>query len=245
MLHLFQSSDIFRIRLLLTCFFCSTIFFSLQLAAQEVNTYGTFEYYDKAYGLDELLYNGKIYAEDRDRPLGNPFLDLPASSNATAIINGKAFHQLSILYDCYKQNFILEFQNSTGSKEKLLLQNELIDTIVIAQHVFIKNIHPDIKNTFIQLVHNEPFEVYFSWKKEKKFKTAGENAGYYFTKEKREVYCLKDTTIYRVKGRRDFVNLFPDSEKKTIHRKLKQEKISIRKINAMILRSFLTSLETI
>jgi hypothetical protein len=223
--------------------FLLIISFSVQLKAQKISANDIIHSYDQAYGLSENLYNGKIYFEDKDQPYGSPFLDLPLNLKSIAVINGKSFYDLTILYDCFNQHFVLIFQNKFGGENKIILQKEHIDTISIGNHVFIKNTFDEINNTYVQVIHDGDITCLFSWKKEKVFKTAGENAGYYFTKEKREVFCIKDSVVYRIKSRKHFVDLYPEISGQTIKKKLKLEKINFLKVHPLDLKVFFDSID--
>lgn len=225
-----------------SCLLWAFIAFPRLIFAQNLTHLDQYKQYDASYGMDEVLFNGKRYFDDTDRPYGSPFLSLPSNDDASVIIDGKTFHHQRILYDCYKQHFVLAFKSTAGFENRIILQNHLIDTIKFGQHVFVKNMHNEINNSFVQLIHEVPFPVYFSWKKEKIFKTAGENAGYYFTREQREVYCVKEAVVFRIQSRKHFINLFPKADQALVRNELKNEKLSFRKVKAPDLMDFLINL---
>jgi len=174
--------------------------------------------FDKMYGLDILLNNGKKYFPDSNPVIGYPFWrsKIPFLSDIT--ISGKTFKDQNLKYNLDKQEFILVYTNFNGQQGQIILNSSAIDSVSAGMYTFVPNKHLEIRQSFVQLIYQGHLSCYIAWYKELKCNTMGANAGYQYSNDCRKYYLAYNGAVNRFSTKSSFIRNF----------KLK-ERVSIRK----------------
>lgn len=197
---------------------------------QEAHLEDVHAVFDKKYGMDINLFNGRKYIEKSNDIQGSPFWQSETKQKGRIVLKGKPYDNVFLLYDLYLQQFILEYTDNIGSQNRIVIDDRRIDTICIENSVFIPNDDNDIRNPFVELSYEcDWFKCYFSWEVDKSFVTSGYNPGYYFSENKREVYLDKGTGPVRIKNRNNLIRMFDQVYQKQIRSIMRQNRFRVKK----------------
>ena len=195
--------------------------------------------FDKLYGLDVLLTNGKKYFPDNNPVIGNPFWRSNDPFLADLTISGKTFKNQSIKYNLNKQEFLLLYTNYNGQQGQIILNTSAIDSVNTGTYKFILNVFPEIKQQFVQLIHQGHISCYIGWYKELKFNTLGPYAGFEYTKDFRMPYLVYDGKVYHFINKASFLRIFNLKERASIRKYISSNRFRFRKMDENNLRKLI------
>lgn len=196
--------------------------------------------FDKLYGLDVLLTNGKKYFPDSNPVIGHPFWRSMDPFLADLTIFGKTFKSQNIKYNLNKQEFLLLYTNYNGQQGQIILNTSVIDSVNTGMYKFIPNVFPEIKQKFVQLVHQGNITCYIGWYKELKFNTLGPYAGLEYTKDFRMSYLVYKGTVYHFTNKSSFLRIFNLKERVSIRKYISSNQFRFKKMDENSLRKLIT-----
>jgi hypothetical protein len=197
------------------------------------------EDFDKSYGLDVLLNNGRKYFPECNPVTGYPFWKSEDSYFADVTIKGKTFSNEKIKYNSYKQEFVLFFTNLNGQHGQIILNSEAIDSIRIGNVLLIPNRLPDIKQKFIQEIYKGKLILYIGWYKELQFNRTGVNVGYIYSKDNQVNYLVYNGVVHRFSGRSSFLHIFSGYKRALIRKYLTSNHIRFKRLDVNELKQLL------
>jgi len=175
--------------------------------------------FDKLYGLDILLNNGKKYFPDKNPIIGHAFWKSKDPFLADVTISGRTFKNQSLKYNLDKQEFLLVYTNFNGQQGQIILNPLVIDSVNSRDFSFTTNKFPEIKQQFVQMIYEGRLSCYISWYKELKISSInGIKSGYQFSEDFHKNYLVYKGTVFRFSNKSSFLRIFN-----------KTERISIRK----------------
>lgn len=185
--------------------------------------------FDKLYGLDVLLNNGKKYFPDKNPIIGHPFWRSTDSFLADVTISGRTFKDQSLKYNLDKQDFLLVYTNYNGQQGQIILNTSVIDSVNGQSFCFVPNKYPEIKQQFVQPIYQGRLSCYIGWYKELKISSInGIKSGYQFSDDLHKNYLIYRGAVYRFSNKSSFLRIFN-----------KEERVSIRKyfsVNRFVFR---------
>jgi len=201
--------------------------------------------FDKLYGLDVLLNNGKKYFPDQTPAIGHPFWKSKDTFQADLTISGKTFKNQSLNYNLYKQEFILVYTNYNGQQGQIILNNSAIDTVITGSNKFIPQEFPEIKQQFVQLIYQGRLSCYIGWYKELKCNTVGANAGFQYTNDYHMNYLVYNGSVYRFTNKSSFLQIFNIKERVSIRKYLSSNRLRFKKMKENNLKKLIIYCEEI
>lgn len=196
--------------------------------------------FDKMYGSDVLLNNGKKYFPESKPVIGIPFWKSGDAFSADLTVSGKTFKDQRIKYNLYKQEFLLIYTNSNGQHGQIVLNTAAIDSINTGRYKFILNKYPEIKQPFVQLIFQGHLSCVIGWSKELKCNTMGANAGYQYSNDFHNYYLDYRGTVYRFSNSVSFLRIFSKNERIPIRKYISSNRIRFKKIDDNTLRKLIS-----
>jgi len=196
--------------------------------------------FDKLYGLDVLLTNGKKYFPESNPVIGNPFWRSKDPFGADLTVSGKTFKGQRIKYNLNKQEFLLLYTNYNGQNGQIILNNSAIDSVNTGMYKFIPNVFPEIKQQFVQLVHQGHISCYIGWYKELKFNSLGPYAGFEYSKDFQMYYLVYNRAVYHFTNKTSFLRIFNLKERASIRKFISSNQFRFRKMDENSLRKLIT-----
>jgi len=92
---------------------------------------------DSAYGLNDLLVNGRIYVNANPRANGHPFYPEETSSKGTIYVKGEKFDAVKINYCAELDELVLDVGETMPWIEYIVLNNKLVDSFLIGNRTFV------------------------------------------------------------------------------------------------------------
>lgn len=170
--------------------------------------------FDKLYGLDVLLNNGKKYFPDKNAIIGHPFWRSKDPFFADLTLSGKTFKDQSIRYNLDKQEFILVYTNFNGQQGQIILNTSVIDSVNGRSFSFVPNKFPEIKQQFAQLIYQGRLSCYVGWYKELKISSInGTKSGYQFSDDFHRNYLVYKGAVCRFSNKSSFLRIFNKTER--------------------------------
>lgn len=195
--------------------------------------------FDKLYGLDILLNNGRKYFPDKTKAIGHPFWKNKDIFLSDVTISGKTFKDQSLKYNLNDQEFILYSTNYNRQESQIILNSSAIDTIKTGEYKFVPSEFPEINQKFVQLIYKGHLSCYIGWYKELQCNSFGPKAGFEYTQEFRKYYLVYNGLVYRFKNKSSFLRIFNMSEKVIIRKYLSTNRFRFSKIDENKLRKLI------
>lgn len=183
---------------------------------------------EKAYGLDQDLINGVQYFDRYLGCKGDSYIGSIVFEDGELTIKERVYHNLKIRYDIFSQSVEVEYDILFGRGKRLITIADHVEAFQIQEYSFEKLNIEEPSEKFYQVIQTDFFSCYVHWEKQLIPLQNDRN----FTKEfsKPKSTCLLDVNgaIREFKSRKDFVELFPDHQKKKIKRLLKKNLVRIQ-----------------
>jgi hypothetical protein len=175
--------------------------------------------FDKLYGLDVLLNNGKKYFPEKNSTVGHPFWRSTDTFLADVTISGRTFKDQSLKYNLDKQEFLLVYTNYNGQQGQIILNTSVIDSVNGRNFSFVPNKYPEIKQQFVQLIYQGRLSCYIGWYKELKIGSInGTKSGYQFSDDFHKNYLIYRGEVHRFSNKSSFLRIFNKTERVSIRK---------------------------
>jgi hypothetical protein len=209
------------------------LFLNEALSAQpayvsEKEFYELKENFDHLNGPDYNLLNGRQY-DLLNSGESHPYFNTDRYRSGSLLLNGEAYDSVTINYDIFDQQVILQYPGSiSGQDLKVILNRELIDYFKIDGETFRKMSLPETGSSFFQVVSSGDISCFLRWEKRLNRSIYSGNTSYKYSKQSREIYLQKGGELYAVRSRSSFTGMFDEAYRKEIKGFLRREKIRFR-----------------
>jgi hypothetical protein len=184
------------------------------------------------YGLNPLLYNGKIYKyfvpENVD---GNQYLKGVDFQPGSATLKGIEYKNLLLNYDVYNQKLILKFENEERGKSIIEVSDAWLEKFALGKQNF--KIIADDKNInhIYQVFGTDSIVILYYWRKILTLENVTSTPNYKFLGPERKSMVYMNHFFFKYRNNRGFLRLF-DPYKKAIFKKyLHEHRINLKKAN--------------
>lgn len=202
--------------------------------------------FDKLYGLDVLLNNGKKYFPDKNPIVGHPFWRGMDTFLADVTISGRTFKNQSLKYNLDKQEFILVYTNFNGQQGQIILNALVIDSVNGRSFSFVPNKYPEIKQQFVQLIYHGRLSCYVGWYKELKISSInGIKSGYQFSEDFHKNYLIYNGTVCKFSNKPSFLRIFNKTERISIRKYFSVNRFTFKSLDDDALRKLIIYCEEI
>jgi len=208
-------------------FFLNKTLSAQPIYVSEKEFYELKENFDHLNGPDYNLLNGRQY----DLPysgISHPYFNTDRYRPGSLLLNGEAYDSVTINYDIFDQQVILQYPGSSGQNIKVVLNRELIDRFTIDGLSFRLMSFPETGSSFFQVVSSGDISCFLRWEKTLSRSTVSGNTSYKYSKQSREIYLQRGGQLYVVRSRSSFTGIFDEAYQKEIKGFLHREKIRFR-----------------
>jgi hypothetical protein len=214
---------------------CLTAFLVSAIDAQviyisENDLHETWEHFDHSYSSDYNLLNGRLY----DLPYSantHPFLHSDQFRPGSIRLNEEDYTGISINYNIHDQQVVLQYLSNSGLTQKLILNQEFIESFQLDGKLFRKLSFPETGTRFFQVVRTGDISCYFYWVKKLHMSSSSFNTPYSYSKQTRKVYLYKEGQLHLISDRSSFATLYNQAYRKEIEQFLRREKIRFRNVS--------------
>ncbi len=188
--------------------------------------------FDKVYGLDVLLNNGRKYLAENSSIIGHPFFRSSMSLVGDISVAGKVFHKQRLRYNINKQELILVYTNFNNQQNQIILNSEVVDSFVVDKDIFVLNVFPEIPQKFIQFIYKGNLACYRGWNKELQFNSTGSKVGYQFVEAKCKNYLIYKGVVRQFKNKSSFLDIFEANRRSRIRKFISMNNIRFKEMDA-------------
>lgn len=200
----------------------------MPVAAQDTDLLEYLEEVSIKYGSDADLVNGEKYFYPYSRAEGTPFL-YPDEQTALLRIKGRDFPGQKVKYDIYNQQLVLEYTDSYGSFNNLVLRIEWMEYVDFGRALFKKIKGPEGRETYLQLIFEGKLSCYYQWNKLYQLNLNSGSQSYYFSEPVRTSYLFKDGDFTAYRNNRTFIKAFEKTQRKMIKQHLSKNKLKVKR----------------
>jgi len=218
------------------------------LLSQEASEQSILEISDHAeekYGPDVVLISGEKYHYPYRAAHGDPFINHTGTNDASVQVNGVVYDNQDVKYDIYNQLIVLEFNDMTGASRSIILRNEILDQFILDDRLFKKFPHEGGAERFGQVIYEGEISCFYFWKKRYSVDSKVGQNQYSFSDPIRRSYLMTDEQAILYKGKKSFLNCFPEQERVQIKAFMKENRIRIRKAGDTDMRLLLENINQI
>jgi hypothetical protein len=183
--------------------------------------------YFEAIADNAHLYSGSEYITSDRQIKGNPFFDTAQMVPGSVIFDGYAYGPVPMQYDIQHDELVI---NRYGQYFRIRLATEKISSFSMLGHPFYRLVQdsakgPEISSGFYERLYDGPSKVYV-----KRIKTVEEkiiqNIPYVQYIEEKRYIIEKDQVFYRIKSKKNLLDLFSD-KKKEIRKYLRKKGLTV------------------
>jgi hypothetical protein len=184
---------------------------------------------DRVYGLDQLLYNGKKYAYFLPPGTGgNQFLFSPDYFIGEVTIKGKSFEGITLNYDIFNQQLLLQYANETGALNIIEVSKAWLESFRLGNMNF-QYLNFDNGPRFYQVLGDGPFFILYYWRKDLKLDAAYGATYYTFTPTMKSTYVIIGDKLQPFRNKRSLISLFDPGHKPEIKNYMRRNRIKVKK----------------
>jgi hypothetical protein len=184
---------------------------------------------DRVYGLDPLLYNGKKYSYFLPHGTGgNQFLLSADYHIGEVAIRGKKFEGVSINYDIYNQQLLLQYINESGAIDIIMISKAWLESFRVDNMLF-RYLSLNDGPRFYQVLGEGPFFILYYCRKDLKLDYANGTSNFTFSKPRISRYVLINDDIYPFGNTRGLVSIFDPALKNRIREYIRDNGINLKK----------------
>lgn len=184
---------------------------------------------DPLYGLDPLLYNGRIYYF---YPLpgtgGTQYLSDEFDLHGSITLRGTTYQDVNINYDIYNQQLVLKFKDALGSSKIIEVSQAWLESFVLHGKFF--EVFPVSGSTkqIYQVLGTGDKKILYSHTKKLRLHTQTISGLYYFSKTITEKYVYNQNRIVKFNSNRSFLSAFSPGEQVMIKKYLRKQNINVK-----------------
>jgi len=184
-------------------------------------------YFDRLYGSDFNLLNGRRYYLYYSSN-SHPFLESEQSRPGDLVLGGISYHGVPINYDLYQQVVILQYISQSGETRHVILNRELVDGFVLNQKVFRKIPLEGGEHGYTQVIREGGLGFYIEYSKKLNYTPSVNTTPYHYTRLARKLYLDRGGKVLAVGSRGSFLQAFDPGIRQAIHQYMRQEHIRLR-----------------
>lgn len=218
---------LFLLSILSLNFFLNQTLSAQLVYVSEKEFYELKEYFDRLNGPDFNLLNGRYY-EPLNSGTSHPYFNTIRYRPGSVLLDGEAYDSITINYDIFDQQLILQHPGISGQITQVVLNRELIDRFTIDGLTFRKLTFPETGSSFFQVVSSGDISCFLLWKKTLSRSTVSGYTSYRYSKPSREIYLQWEGRLYAVRSKSSFTGIFNEAYRKEINGFLRREKIRFR-----------------
>ncbi len=195
--------------------------------------------YDKQYGLDLTIYQGRAYQPEVNVESGFPFWTQEPFFTGSLVVDGQKYDSLLLKIDIYNHQLILGFHDLNGALKQVIVDPLLPDSVLVNGTVFIPTLHLKMPGRLVELIYMGKISCCVFWEKQKQLNTNSNSKGYYFSKQKNRRYFVYQGNLFTFSSLSQFCLFFDKHQSEKIKQFAKINGIKFRKCNSFQLKQLI------
>ncbi|HUX95662.1 MAG TPA: hypothetical protein VMV47_08010 [Bacteroidales bacterium] len=185
---------------------------------------------DNLYDSDPLLFNGKQYSFFIPVSTGgHQFFSEPQFVTGSVTIRGVTYTDLTLNYDIYNQQLVLQYINSLGAKNQIVLSEAWLESFRLKEIDFELISTQDSLKQIFQVIGTGQYYILYKWKKDLVMDGFIGSKNHTFTIPRKEMKLYSDNLITQYTNNKTFYSLFVPGKKERIIEYIRINKINVKK----------------
>lgn len=182
------------------------------------------------YGLDPLLYNGRIYSFNLSpETIGHPFLQNQNYQPGSVVILQEEYEGLQLNYDIYNQELVLKYKDLHGADNAIKISKAWLRRFCLDDKEFVLMKTEDGDKKFYQVIGDESLKVLYYWKKKMSLTKEVGKSNYQFSKALKTMYLFRNNEYYRFRNNKSFLAYFDPDNRDIVKKYLAEKRINVKK----------------
>lgn len=225
------------------CFLTLLFIAGISIAAVAQAPSGT---QDPVYGFDPFLYNGRMYYfSPQPGTLGTQYLYDEFDLHGSLTVKGNTYSNLSLNYDLYNQQLIMQYRNSLGSPCLVAISDAWLESFTLGGSYFeiLPEENPD-KHIYQVLGYGAAKVMYYR-NKELLLDNMKSSKNHYFSTIRMKKYLLIHGKLTSFNSNRNFVKAFNPEIHNSIKKYLRAKSINVKEANVFIITDLINYCNTL
>jgi hypothetical protein len=198
------------------------------------------EVLDQVYGLDQNLYNGKIYSYViPPGTLGHPFLNSRDYSAGSITVKGRCYQNIFLNYDIFNQQLLLKYIDEKSSQNIIEVSKGWLTSFTFGNMRF-EYLNLGQKPHFYQVLGEGQVRILYYWWKNLNLDVTIQSSNYTFDPTVRDAYVLMNGQLKPFSTKRSLVRLFDKQHRPEIKSYLRKNKIKMNKASDQVMAELIT-----
>ena len=224
------------------CSFLILLLFSVsgRLVSQDVVSI-----YDKVYGLDQTLYNGKKYNYFLPPgTIGHQYIISQDFIAGSVTLKGKSYGNVSLNFDIFNQQLLLKYADETGSLNIIEVSKAWLAGFSLGNMNF-ELLSTEKNPCFFQVLGDGPLKVLFYWRKNLNLVSAIGSSDYTFTRAARDSFVLANGQFKPFRNKRGLLKLFDHTWRPAIKSYVRKNRVNVKKATDQALTKMINFIGTL
>ncbi len=179
------------------------------------------------YGLDPILYNGKLYKYYTQRNIiGNQYLNNVLFIQGEVTIRGNKFKNLSLNFDIFNQELLLKYSDLKGSENTIMISKAWLEEFSIGKSKFKLCTMNNFPERIYQFIGNDSIQIYYYIKKVLNLNNTPGSSSYAYTTNK-STFIFINKSLNQYNSNRGFIKIFDKTIQPQIKKYLRSNKIKV------------------
>ncbi len=209
--------------------------FPVKLSSQDAA-----QVFDKVYGLDQTLCNGKRYNYlPPPNASGHQYLISPDFIVGTINIRGKCFQDITLNYDIFNQQLLLQYNSETFFRNIIEVSNAWLTSFRLGNMNF-ELLNLDQYPRFYQVLGEGPVRVFYFWRKNLNLNNVIGSSNFIFTPATRDSYVFMDGQLRPFKNKQSLIRIFEPGHRQEIKSYMRKNKVKVKKASDQAMAEMIT-----
>lgn len=184
--------------------------------------------FDKLYGVDFDLVNGRKYINFYGNAIGHAFLDSKEFKQGWIEIKSQKHTGLKVNYDIYNQLLITEFDSELIGTQRYMPPLMYLQSFGIESRVFKKMTFKNTPERYFEVISEGRYTVLFTHDKNYSVSTDLNSQKFRFSDDILKMYMVVDDGLVRFKSNSSFRKLFPEEIQDEVKGLMKMYRINVK-----------------
>ncbi|HLN53571.1 MAG TPA: hypothetical protein VK212_07665 [Lentimicrobium sp.] len=195
--------------------------------------------FQKVYGSDPLLFNGKLYRFYAGLTKGTPFL-FDKFNNGTITLRGQVYEDQSINFDIYNRQLVLQYISESGGINRIIVSEAWLESFEVNGSVFEPVELGDSVPVLCKVLKTDQLKLVYELRKEMIMDNTISSTRMQFSSPIRINYLASRDKLHRYTNNRTFVSFFDEQHKQELKKFLRKNRINVKKSGDQEMMSLLT-----
>jgi len=187
---------------------------------------------DQVYGFDPLLHNGRIYSFfPQPETEGTQYMYSEFDTRGKITVRGTTYVKLTLNYDIYNQQLILNYTNTLGSTSLIEISKAWLESFEINGRHFEIFTTADTTIRICQVIGSGSYSIRYYYFKKLLPDTRASSQKYVFTDAEKEMFIFNGSELRKYKNNRSFISVFKNTQQDMIKKHLRKQKIKVKRAN--------------